>query len=79
MMIDENGNKKDINVFNAQGGFVSFIAEKGNCSYELTYNTPNLKKGSLISIIGILFYASTLISFIYIDMRKKEQITLLNW
>ena len=78
MMIDENGNKKDINVFNAQGGFVSFIAEKGNCSYELTYNTPNLKKGSLISIIGILFYASTLISFIYIDMHKKEQIALLN-
>ncbi len=76
-MTDEFGNKKDINVFNAQGGFVSFIGEKGNCSYELTYNSPNLKKGSLISVIGILLYASTLIGFIYIDMRKKELISSL--
>ena len=76
IMTDNAGNKKDINVFNGQGGFLSFIAESGNCSYELMYETPNLKKGSLISIIGIIFYAATIVSYLYIDMRKKEMDSL---
>ena len=76
-MIDSYGTKKDLNVFNAQGGFVSFISGTGECSYELTYEVPNLKKGSLISVFGIILYTATIISFIYFDMRKKEQFALL--
>ena len=69
---DIYGNKKDINVFNAQGGFVSFISEKGAWSYELSFYTPNLKTASLISCFGIIGYFTTMISFIYLDIRKKD-------
>ena len=72
-MVDSNGAKKDINVFNAQGGFVSFISGTGDCSYELTFMTPNLKKASLISSFGVFGYFATIVSYIFIDMRKKEQ------
>ena len=70
---DTTGNKKDINVFNAQGGFASFISEKGDWSYELTFNTPNLKTASLISCFGVFGYMATMLSYFYIDTRRKEK------
>lgn len=72
-MKDSSGNKKDLKVFNAQGGFVSFISGVGSCSYDLQYITPNLKKGSLISSLGVSLYIASLISFVYLDMRRKEK------
>lgn len=69
---DAYGNKKDINVFNAQGGFVSFISGTGECTYELSYYTPNLKTGSLISSISAFVYLSLMASYIYLDLRKKS-------
>ena len=70
---DENGIKKDINVFNGQGGFVSFVSGKGKCSYELTFETPNLNIGSLISSIGAFAYMSTIVAYIFLDLKQKEK------
>ncbi len=75
-MKDDHGIKKDINVFNAQGGFVSFISGTGKCTYTLSYYTPNLKNGSLISSISILVYLSMVVSYVYLDLRKKEHLIL---
>ena len=69
----ENGITKDINVFNGQGGFVSFISGKGKCSYKLTFETPNLNFASLISSIGVFAYMSTIVAYIYLDLRHKEK------
>ena len=68
-----NGETKDIYVFNAQGGFVSFISEPGDWSYELSFYNPNLKTASLISCFGVMTYIATLISFTYIDLHQKEK------
>lgn len=38
-MIDSIGKKTNVGVFNAQGGFVSFVSGVGNCSYLLEYET----------------------------------------
>lgn len=73
IMKDENGTKHNINVFNAQGGFVSFISGTGNCSYELTFETPYLKISSLFSSLGVLAYFSSLVSYLYFDFRRKEK------
>ena len=73
VMTDSTGKKQDVNVFNGQGGFVSFISGKGECSYELSFYTPYLSSASLISALGIFTYASSLVAYLYIDLRKKEK------
>ena len=72
-MVDENGNKQNLKVFNGQGGFVSFISGKGNCSYTLEFYTPNLAIGSLISSLSAFMFTSSIVGYLYLDMRKKEK------
>ena len=71
-----NGQKEKIKVFNGQGGFASFISGVGECSYELTYSTPYFGLGSLLSAIGVTAFLSSLISYYYIETRKKESLVL---
>ena len=49
-----NGVKQELKTYNAQGGFVGFVAPKGSVSYELTYRTENLVLWSLVSSGGLL-------------------------
>ena len=72
-MTDTLGNKKEVNVFNAQGGFVSFVSGTGNCTYELSFETPYLNVASLISSLGVFSYFATIVSFMYVDIRQKEK------
>ena len=72
-MVDENGKKQKVNVFNGQGGFVSFVSGKGACSYTLEFYTPNLKVGSLVSSISTFIFASSIVGYLFIDMKKKEK------
>ena len=73
VMTDSTGKKQNVNVFNGQGGFVSFISGKGECSYELSFYTPYLSSASLISALGIFTYVGSLAAYLYIDLRKKEK------
>ena len=75
---DNNGKEKELEVFTAQGGFVSFLADEGEYSYSLDFYTPYLKTSSLISIGGQLILFGTLLSYysyclymIYYENRKK--------
>lgn len=67
-----NGNVTDY--FKVNGGFVGFIVPKGEVTYELSYFTPGLKKGLVMTFGGILLYIA--IAFIYkrskIDMYDIE-------
>ena len=49
-MTDVNGNKVQKDLFKAQGGFMAFVADPGEQSYYLSYFTPKLKQGLLISL-----------------------------
>ena len=71
-MKDSSGNVTQPKVFIGQGGFVSFIAGKGAQSYTLTFETPYLKISMLISTLGGIAFVSSLIAYLYIDMKKKK-------
>ena len=75
-MIDANGKKQDLKVFNGQGGFVSFISGTGECSYSLEFYTPNLAIGSIVSALSAFVFTSSIVGYLYLDMRKKEKETL---
>ena len=72
-MRDSSGSKKNLKVFNGQGGFVSFISGTGECTYELSYYTPYLKAGSYISCAGTFIFFSLFISYMYVDLRREDK------
>ncbi len=45
-------NGKALKVYNVNSGFIGFITPTGNVKYELSYHTPLLKEGFIISLIG---------------------------
>ena len=78
-MKDASGKKTNVKVFNGQGGFVSFISGTGECSYELTYYTPNLKLSSYVSAAGVTIFIGSMMGYLYVDTlrRRKERFFLL--
>ena len=78
-MTDAFGNRKDVKVFNGQGGFVSFISGTGECTYELEFYTPYLKIGSLISSLSTFVFFSTMIAYMYVDLRRENKQLLGSW
>lgn len=73
--IDEEGNEKEIEIFKGQGGFISFINEKGNYRYRLDYLTPYLYEGCLGFIVGSMIFAGIYYS-LHIVRDDKEFIEL---
>ena len=73
VQIDENGNRKNLKPFLAQGGFVSFLADEGNNHYELDFYPPYLKESSLFTALGIFVTLITYISYLYIDLNKIDR------
>jgi hypothetical protein len=71
--IDENGNRENVKLYMAQGGFNSFVVESGNYSYELTYSTPGLSTGILGFGIGLSLFSALYIAF-DLDFLQKKQI-----
>lgn len=75
--IKSDGTKRELKVFKAQGGFVSFVSEVGDTSYEMDFYTPYLKEGSLLSLVGEFIFASTLIAYylykFYQDDKKNKE------
>lgn len=70
---DEQGNKQQLKVYNAQGGFAGFIAPKGKISYFMCYQTPNIDKGLLMSIISFVGLGSIIITKEVIDKKKRRE------
>ena len=68
-----NGVKKDLKVYNAQGGFVGFVAPQGEVSYELTYRTDGLVLWSLVSTAGVLGVIGVSVVPIIIKKRKEKR------
>ncbi len=75
-MVDQNGQKHDVNVFNGQGGFASFISGTGNCSYTMDFYTPYLSISSYFSMIGTFVYLSSFAAYLYYEMRRQDKETL---
>ncbi|MGM9874222.1 MAG: YfhO family protein [Bacilli bacterium] len=71
--IDENGEKKNIEVFPAQGGFVSFLANEGNNHYELDFYPPYLKEGNALSFVGMVSFIIMYLTYSYFDIKKVDK------
>ncbi|MCR5332728.1 MAG: YfhO family protein [Bacilli bacterium] len=70
--IDESGNKTNLKVYNAQGGFSGFVAPKGNVSYVMTYEAPNFKWGVLMSVFSVTGVALGTAIPLIVKRKKKE-------
>ena len=69
--VDSNGNKQNIKVYKGNGGFVSFVAPKGNYSYTMTYMTPYLKSSYIVSAFSTVgFFTSMFAYHLYIEKKK---------
>lgn len=68
-----NGVKKDIKVYNSQGGFVGFVAPKGTVTYELTYLTDGLVLWSLVTVGGFVGIVGVSVTPIIIKKRKQKR------
>ena len=70
---DKDGNKKKLEIFKAQGGFVSFISEEGETSYSLDFYTPYLREGSYLSMFGVLIASTTYLGYLVLRMIKDDR------
>ena len=70
----EDGTHQYLKTFNGQGGFTSFVAPKGSVKYSMTYYTPYLKIGSLLSALGAACFLFTFIGYYYIltNIEKRK-------
>ena len=62
--------KEEVKIYKGQGGFVSFVNEKGNCNYRLVYQTPYLAEGAIGFIAGSI--ACSLIYYSF-DIMKEDK------
>lgn len=72
-----DGKKKTIELFPAQGGYTSFVCEKGVTEYVLDFYPANLAKGALLSVIGATMFIATLGGYMFYSKthsKKKENI-----
>lgn len=70
--IDESGVTTTLKTYNAQGGFVGFVAPSGNYHYVMSYCTPYLKVGAVISITSFVLATGTSIG-LYFLLRKSNK------
>ena len=71
--IFEDGTHKYLETFNGQGGFVSFVSEKGNVKYSMDYYTPYLKLGSYLSALGVIAFVVSFGVYYYIISNSERR------
>lgn len=69
----EDGNQKNLKIYNSQGGFAGFVAPKGAVSYELTYLTDGLGKWAILSMAAFLCFSASIVVPIVINKRKEKR------
>ena len=68
-----DGTYKYVDIFNGQGGFVSFVAEKGDTYYSMDYYTPYLKLGSYLTAIGVAAFLAPFGVYYYIIINSERR------
>ncbi len=68
----ENGEMEPIKIFKMQGGFLGFVAKKGNVHYALEYFTPNLKESLVLFTSGIAIMTLSW-GAVYVYEHKKKR------
>lgn len=71
--IDENGIASSPRMFKVNGGLVGFLAPKGAVTYEMTYVTPYLKEGVILSSISWFLFAGYSTATFFAKTRKRKR------
>ena len=61
----------DIKVYKGNGGFVSFVAPKGNISYEMVYETPYLNISYLVTALSVTGFFTSMVGYHIYNERKR--------
>ena len=65
----------NVKIYNGNGGFVSFVAPKGDYSYTLDYETPYLAVSYLISAASFMtFFVSMLAYHLYQEKKRTHHL-----
>lgn len=71
--IDKNGNKKELKKYNAQGGFVGFLSEKGQTSYVLTFTSNGLDFAGYISLASFILFGGVIAGGAIIEHKRHKK------
>ncbi len=74
--IKEDGTISHPKVYKAQGGFVGFLSEAGQTSYVVSYMTPKLPEGLLLSLAGFLLFGGSWSAVYLVERKKKKRETI---
>ena len=66
------GKNIDIKVYKGNGGFVSFVAPKGEIEYTMTYKTPGLTLSYLVSALSITSFFVSMVGYHIYQNKKKR-------
>lgn len=71
---EADGKLTYLKTYNLDGGFVGFIAPSGETAYVMSYETPYLKAGVALAMIGFVIYASYTVGYFLVEVKhlKKE-------
>ena len=64
-------NGKNLEVFSAQGGFVGFVAPKGQVKYTMKFYPANLQLGKYMSAVGAAIFLSTYYGYCFLVKNKE--------
>jgi len=71
--IDENGIASWPRMYKVNGGLVGFLAPKGAVTYEMTYVTPYLTEGVILSSASWFIFAGYTSATFFIKTRKRKR------
>ena len=69
---DADGKSIDIKVYKGNGGFVSFVAPKGDYKYEMVYETPYLTLSYIVSALSFTGFFTSMVAY-HIQQEKKRR------
>ena len=68
---NDTGKRMSIDTYKGNGGFVSFIAPKGNYSYTMVYETPYLGISYFVSALATTSFFVSLVAYHIYQNKKK--------
>ena len=68
---NDTGKVFNVKVYKGNGGFVSFVAPKGNISYEMVYETPYLTLSYIVSALSFTGFFTSMVGY-HIYQEKKR-------
>ena len=72
---DASGKVAELKVYKGNGGFVSFVAPKGDYTYEMVYETPYLTLSYIVSALSFTGFFTSMVGYhIYQEKKRRHHL-----